>query len=83
MDFYSDAEKEKEECTPPVGFNVCEYDSMGRPGDNLTVWKWFEDRVSAEEYADSQRAKGVTMYVLGKKNDNVESTKKDSSSEKK
>ena len=82
MDFYSEAQKEKEECTPPVGFNVCEYDPMGRSGDNLTVWKWFEDRESAEQYADSQRAKGATMYVLGKRVD-TKPTKKDSSLEKK
>jgi len=82
MDFFSEAEKEKEECTPPVGFNVCEYDSMGKPGDNLTVWKWFEDRLSAEAWADTQRAKGVTMYVLGK-DDNTNPTTKNNSSEKK
>jgi len=83
MDIYSEAQKEKEECTPPVGFNVCEYDPMGRSGDNLTVWKWFEDRESAEQYADSQRAKGATMYVLGKDDHNTNPTTKNNSSEKK
>jgi len=82
MDIYSEAEKEKEECTPPVGFNVCEYDPMGRNGDNLSVIKWFEDRTSAEQYADSQRALGATMYVLGKGVD-TKLTKKDNSSERK
>jgi hypothetical protein len=55
---------------------------MGRPGDNLTVWKWFEDRVSAEAYAESQRALGGTMYVFGKETE-TESTTKDNSLEKK
>jgi len=59
------AEQERESCTPPVGFNVCEYDPMGKNGDNLTVWKWFEDRLSAEAWADTQRAQGATMYVFG------------------
>ena len=83
MDFYSEAQKEKDSCTPPVGFNVCEYDPMGKSGDNLTVWKWFEDRLSAEAWADTQRDKGVTMYVLGKIDGDTEPTKKESSSEKK
>ena len=56
---------------------------MGKSGDNLTVWKWFEDRLSAEAWADTQRDKGVTMYVLGKIDGDTESTKKESSSEKK
>lgn len=64
--FFEEAQQERDSCTPPVGFNVCEYDPMGRSGDNLTVCKWFEDRVSAEAWADIQRAKGVTMYVFGK-----------------
>jgi hypothetical protein len=59
------AQQERDECTPPVGFNVCEYDPMGKHGDNLTVWKWFEDRLSAEQWADTQRDKGATMYVFG------------------
>jgi hypothetical protein len=79
MDFYSDIKKEKDSCTPPVGFNVCEYDPMGKPGDNLTVWKWFEDRISAETWADTQRAKGATMYVFGKGDGESEPTTKDTS----
>ena len=66
---YKAAQQERDECTPPVGFNVCEYDPMGRNGDNLTVWKWFEDRGSAEAYADTQRAQGAIMYVFGKESE--------------
>ena len=61
--------QEKEEVTPETGFNVCEYDSWGKLGENLTIAAWFETKEEAETYANEQRQNGSIMYIYGAKLD--------------
>lgn len=47
---------------------VCYYDKWKKIGENLILWKWFATEGKAESYAESKRAEGDTMFVLGKRN---------------
>lgn len=68
LDFFKEAEREREELTPEDGFNVCLYDGLATLGQNLTVWEWFPDYGQAEAFAQVKRAEGDVVYILGRKN---------------
>ncbi len=64
-----DARRQRDELTPKTGWNVVEYDPMGRNDDNISLWKWYPTRQEADAEALKQQGFGAQMYIFGNEDD--------------